>query len=91
MSFSLIMFSCCIINCHKTSPICRGLYIDSPDWIKNEKATINSINNKDKKYFQHAVTVTLNHEQIKKDAQRITKMKPFINKYNWEGRKNLKK
>ena len=27
----------------------------------------------------------LNHEEIKKDTQRITKIKPFINKYNWEG------
>ena len=27
----------------------------------------------------------LNHEVIKKDPQRITKIKPFINKYNWEG------
>ena len=24
----------------------------------------------------------LNHEEIKKDLQRITKIKPFINKYN---------
>ena len=27
----------------------------------------------------------LNYEKIKKDSQRITKIKPFINKYNWEG------
>ena len=27
----------------------------------------------------------LNYEEIKKDPQRITKMKPFINKCNWEG------
>ena len=26
----------------------------------------------------------LNHGEIKKDPQRITKVKPFINKYNWE-------
>ena len=25
-----------------------------------------------------------NHEEIKKDLQRITKIEPFINKYNWE-------
>ena len=30
------------------------------------------------------VTVTLNHEGIKKDSQRIAKFKPFVNKYNWE-------
>ena len=27
----------------------------------------------------------LNHEEIKKDAQRIAKIKSFINEYNWEG------
>ena len=47
--------------------------------------TINPINKKDNKCFQYAVAVTLNHEEIKKDPQRITKIKPFIKKYNWEG------
>ena len=27
----------------------------------------------------------MNHEEIKKDPQRITNIKPFINKCNWEG------
>ena len=27
----------------------------------------------------------LNHEEIKKDLQRITKIKPFVNKHNWKG------
>ena len=29
--------------------------------------------------------MALNNEDIKKDAQRITKNKPFISNYNWEG------
>ena len=29
--------------------------------------------------------MALNHEKTKKDLQRITKTKPFINKYNLEG------
>ena len=28
------------------------------------------------------VAVALNHEEMKKDLQRITKIKPFLNKYN---------
>ena len=52
-------------------------YIDSPEWLKNKKTTINPKND-DKKCFQYALTVTLNHEQIKKDLQRISKVKPFI-------------
>ena len=51
---------------------------------KKKKATINRINKKDNKCFQYAVTVTLNHEEIKKDPQTITKIKPFINKYSCE-------
>ena len=43
---------------------CGGSYIDSPDWIKNKKASINSVNNKENNYFQQAVTVTLNDEEI---------------------------
>ena len=53
--------------------------------MKNKKVTINPINKNDNKSFQYAVTVALNHEEIKKDPQRITKIKPFMNKYNWEG------
>ena len=72
-------------KCHKINLNRGGSYIDSPVWIKSKKATINSMNKKDSKCFQYAVAVTLNHEKIKKDPQRITKIKPFINKYNWEG------
>ena len=46
---------------------------------------MNSINKKGNICFQYAETVPLNHEEIKKDPQRITKIKPFKNKYNWEG------
>ena len=70
---------------HKINPNRGGSYIDSTDWMKNKKATKNLINKKIKKCFQHALTVVLNHEEIKKDLQRITNTKPFINKYNWEG------
>ena len=52
-----------------------GSHIDSPDWIKNKK-TINPINKKDK-CFQFAVTIVLNHEEMKKDPQTITKNKIF--------------
>ena len=33
-------------KCHKINPNRGGSYIDSPDWIKNKKATINPINKK---------------------------------------------
>ena len=72
-------------KCHETNPNCGRSYISSPDWIKNKQVTINHISKKDNKCFQYAVTVALSYEEIKKDAQRITKAKRFRNKYNWEG------
>ena len=64
-------------KCHKINPNCDGSYIDSRDWIKNKKTTINPINKKDNKCFQYPVTVVLNHEVIGKSAGKITKVKPW--------------
>ena len=59
-------------------------YIDSPEWLKNKKATINPKNNNDN-CFQYALTVALNYQNVKKDPQRILKIKSFINQYDWKG------
>ena len=56
-------------------------YTNYTEWIKK---TINSTSKKYKKHVQNAVTVALILEEIKKYLQRITKIKPFMNKYNWE-------
>ena len=58
-----------------------GSYIDSPKWLKDKKSIINPKNN-DHKCFQYAATLALNLDKIKKDAQRIFKIKPFIEQYN---------
>ena len=52
---------------------------------KDKKATTNTINRKDNKFFQYAVTAALNHEEITKHPQRITNTKPFILTYSWKG------
>ena len=65
---------------HKINLNRGGSYIASSDWIKNKKASINPINKKDNKCFQQAITVALNHEVIKKDPQRKTKIKFLIKK-----------
>ena len=68
---------------NKTS-INRGKsYIDSPKWLKDKKSTTNPKNNDDK-CFQYAVTLASNLNRINKDPQRISKIKPFKEKYNWE-------
>ena len=71
-------------KCHKINFKRGGSYIDSPDWIKKEKATVNT-KSKDDKYFWYAVTVALNCWEIKWNSERVSKIKPFINKHNWKG------
>ena len=66
----------------KTSLNRGGSYIESAKWIKDKKSTINLKNN-DYKCFQYAITVALNHNKINKDPQIVSKIKPFIDQYNW--------
>ena len=68
---------------HKISLNRGGSYIDSRDWLKSKRATINP-KNKDNECFKYAITVALNHEKIGNNPQRITKNKPFINTCNWK-------
>ena len=72
-------------KCSRINSNYGGSYVDSPDWIKSKKVPINLIIKKNNECFQYAVTVALNYEDTKKDPQGITKIKPFINKYNWLG------
>ena len=60
-----------------------GSYIDSPQWLKNKKSTINPKNNDDK-CFQYAFTLALNLNSIDNHPKRISKIKPFIDQYNWK-------
>ena len=58
-------------KCHKVNFIRSGSYIDSPDWIKKKKATINS-KNTDDKCFQYTAIVALNYEEIKQNPERVS-------------------
>ena len=68
----------------------------SPKWLKDKKCTINQ-KNTDNKCFQYATTLALNFNNIDKHHQRISKIKPFIDNYNWNdinfpaAKKNWKK
>ena len=68
---------------NKTSINRGGSYIDSPQWLKNKKSTINPKNNDDK-CFQYAVTLALNLNSIDNHPRRISKIKPFTDQYNWK-------
>ena len=58
-------------------------YIDSPEWLKNKKATKNPENNDDS-YFQYALTAALNYLNIKSHPERVLNLKPFIDQYDWK-------
>ena len=58
-------------------------YIDFPKWLNDKKATINS-KTKNDKCFKHLIAVASNHEQIKSHPEWISKIKPFIDQYNWK-------
>ena len=68
---------------NKTSINRGGSYIDSPKWLKDKKSTINPKNNDDE-CFQYAVTLALNLDNIDNHPERISKIKPFIDQYNWK-------
>ena len=56
--------------------------LNSLGWLGGKKEAIINNNNND---FQNALDDALNYQTIEKDPQRISKLKPYINKYNWEG------
>ena len=69
---------------HKISLKRGKLYINSPEWIINKGATIDSQNYFDNNCFQYATTVALNHQNIEDHPERISNIEPFIDKYNWK-------
>ena len=69
---------------HKIS-LNRGCsYIDPFTWIKNKGVTINPRNTKSHKCFQYALIAVLNYQNIDHHPERISKLRPFINNYNWK-------
>ena len=79
----LIVLVYCIIALHKISLNRDASYIDFSEWPKDKKATINP-KHIDGKCFQYAITAAFNCEQIKSYSERISKIKPFTEQYNWK-------
>ena len=69
---------------HKISFRKGGSYIDSPRWIKNKHGTINPKNEVDKCII-YVIIALLNHDKIDNHPERISRLKPYINNYNWHG------
>ena len=56
---------------------------DSSDLIKRKKQQKNP-KNEDDKCFQCVVMVALNYGELESHLERISNIKPFINKHNWK-------
>ena len=59
--------------------------LNSSGWLKGKKETIISGDND----FRNALDDALSYQNIKTKPERISKLKPYINKYNWKGIKFL--
>ena len=51
---------------------------------KEKKATVN-IENDDDNSFQYSVAAALIYDEIGKNHQRVNNVKPFVEKYDWDG------
>ena len=70
------------------------LELNSLGWLRVKKEAMININNNNNnnnnnknnnnKDFQNTLDDALNYQAIEKNPQRISKLKPYINKYNWE-------
>ena len=70
---------------HKTSLRRGKSYIKSPEWIVDERATIN-VKNKDDTYLKYSIIVTLHHQGFDSHPERLSNMHHFFSyDCNWEG------
>ena len=67
---------------HKVDLKRSGSYIETPECLKSKGATIKCQN--DDKCFQYAIAIAFNYDEIGNHHQRVNKVKPFINQYNWK-------
>ena len=55
----------------------RKLELYSSEWLRSKKESITNEDN----CFQNALNDSLDYQRIKKDLQRISKLKSYINQY----------
>ena len=57
------------------------LELYSSEWLKSKKESISNEDN----CFENALNDSLDYQKIKRHLQKISKLKPYINQYNWKG------
>ena len=61
------------------------LELNSLGWLRGKKELIINNSNNNNNNFQNDLDDALNYQIIESNSQRISKLKPYINKHNWEG------
>ena len=68
-------------NCHYF--VVKNLSeLNSLEWLQGKKETIINNNNNN---LQNALNDALDYQTIESHPQKISKLKPYINKYDWKG------
>ena len=57
-------------------------FVETPMCIKSKRAVLNPRSN-DNKSSQYSIALSLYYKEIGNDFNRITKIKPYINNFNW--------
>ena len=60
----------------------KNTYVETPICIRFKKGVLNPKSN-DNKSFQYSITLSLYHKEVGNTFNRITKIKPYINNFNW--------
>ena len=73
----------CNIHIHKIDLRRGASFIDTPEWLKNKKATINPQNTNNAYCFTYAIAIALFHEALGKNPGRISKkLIEYVNAFN---------
>ena len=79
--FSLDKIMHLYIDFHRLALTRGSSYIELLKWLKSDKVVIDP-QNKDEECFKWAIIAALHQEEINKDHQRISKLKPYENQCN---------
>ena len=73
----------CNIHFHKIDLRRGSSFIDTPEWLKNKKATINPQNTNNAYCFMYAIAIALFHEALGNNPGRISKkLIEYVNAFN---------
>ena len=73
------------ISFHELQLTQGSSYITLSKWFASKNAVLNPQNKKDEECFKWAVNAELHHEEISSHPERISKLKPYSDLYNWKG------